>query len=131
MTTSYYFLSEPDVDGPLDRPIATDLLNKSRLIGILLVFPNAASLWLAIFSAVVFTGVMVAAVTLFQPPLVLILPIGLLGGVIAFWALVSEVIALMSETYAQGRMDEFYRLKDELVETEGNVILSWPLAPHA
>jgi hypothetical protein len=131
MTTETIFLSQPDVDGPLDRPIFTDLFNKSRLIGILLVFPNAASLWLAIVSSLLFTGSIAVAVALFQPPLQLILPIALLGGAIALWALISEVIALMSEVYAQGRMDEFYRLKDELVEDKGNVILSWPLAPRA
>jgi hypothetical protein len=131
MTTRLILISEPDVDGPLDRPIFTDLFSKSRLIGILLVFPNAASLWLAIVSSVIFTGCIVAAVTLFDPPMRLILPIGILGGAVALWALVSEVIALMSEVYAQGRMDEFYRLKDELEEAEGNTILSWPLAPRA
>jgi hypothetical protein len=125
-------MTEPDVDGPLDRPVFTDLFNKSRLIGILLVFPNAASLWLAIFSSIVFTGCMATAIVMFEPPLRLILPIGILGGTIAFWALVSEVIALMSETYAQGRMDEFYRLQEELGETvEDETLLHWPLAPRA
>jgi hypothetical protein len=124
-------VSEPDMDGPLDRPRVLDLFNKSTLIGILLVFPNAASLWLAIISSLLFTACMTAAITLFEPPLRLILPIGLLGGVIALWALISEVVALISETYAQGRMDEFYRMQEELEESEGNIILSWPLAPRA
>ena len=124
--------TEPDVDGPLDRPVFTDLFNKSRLIGILLVFPNAASLWLAIFSSIIFTFCMTAGVVMFDPALQLILPIGILGGVIAFWALVTEVIALMSEVYAQGRMDEFYRLQEELeVDQEDETLLHWPLAPRA
>lgn len=122
--------NEPDVDGPLDRPIFTDLFVKSRLIGILLVFPNAASLWLAIVSSLFFTACMSVGIAMFDPALRLILPIGLLGAAICIWALISEVVALISETYAVGRMDEYDRLKEEVQASDPNTIIHWPLAPH-
>lgn len=123
-------IPEPDVDGPLDRPIFTDLFVKSRLIGILYVFPNAASLWLAIVSTLFFTVCMSVGITMFDPALRLILPIGLLGGVICIWALISEVIALIAEVYAIGRMDEYERLQDVLEVSGEAEIINWPLAPH-
>lgn len=123
-------IPEPDVDGPLDRPVFTDLFVKSRLIGILYVFPNAASLWLAIVSSLIFTACMSVAIVMFEPPLRLILPIGLLGGAIALWALISEVIALIAEVYAIGRMDEYERLQETLEASGEATIINWPLAPH-
>ena len=99
------------------------MLDKGKLKSFFLIFPNAKHVWIAFTGTIFFVTCMLTAMFVYDAQWWWAIPLTVIGFLGCVWAVATELIAVETDMYHYGRMDEYEAMKDKL---EGATILQWP-----